>query len=336
MRTNKNRKKRQYSTAILVLCVIFCRASVGGETTDAEKDYLLEIYLPREVAVKDDTINLGQVSVIQGEKSLAAKASEIALGRLSVPGQEIILDRPMILGRLACCGIPVSKVQLNGAERVTIRQRRQIIKGEEFVETARAFLEKKQLSISNYRLDVIQAVKDLITPLTCKSIKVSPHLVKSNAEDKTKVRMVVFADGEQIGVREVTFRLKYNCRRAITLVELAAGEVISPVNVKIERAESNHPEPSGWRPPFGLVARRRLPANTVIRPELVAPVRPEVVLKRNQNVIIQVERPGLVVTTVGRTMQDGRVGQYIKVRNVDSQRIILARVNEDGTVEPVL
>jgi flagella basal body P-ring formation protein FlgA len=316
--------------------VIFCRVSAGSETTSAEKDSLLEIYLPREVAVKDDIVSLGQVSVIQGDKSLAAKASEIALGRISVPGQKIILDRPMVLGRLACSGIPVSKVELNGAERVTIRQRRQIIKGGEFVETARAFLEKKQLSSSICQLDAVQTAKDLVTPLMCKSIKLSPDLVKSNAEDKTKVRVVVFADGEEIGVREVTFRLKYNCRRAVTLVELGAGAIIGPENVKIERTESNHPEPAGWRPPYGLVARRRLPANTVIRPELVGPVRPEVVLKRNQNVVIQVERPGLMVTAIGKTMQDGRVGEYIKVRNVDSQRIILARVNEDGTVEPVL
>jgi flagella basal body P-ring formation protein FlgA len=34
-------------------------------------------------------------------------------------------------------------------------------------------------------------------------------------------------------------------------------------------------------------------------------------------------------------MQDGRAGDYIKIRNVDSQRIIIASVNENGTVEPV-
>jgi flagella basal body P-ring formation protein FlgA len=34
-------------------------------------------------------------------------------------------------------------------------------------------------------------------------------------------------------------------------------------------------------------------------------------------------------------MQEGRAGEYIKVRNLDSQRMILAKVNEDGTVEPI-
>jgi flagella basal body P-ring formation protein FlgA len=43
-----------------------------------------------------------------------------------------------------------------------------------------------------------------------------------------------------------------------------------------------------------------------------------------------------MITAVGKTMQDGRAGDYIKVRNADSQRIILARISEDGSVEPVL
>jgi flagella basal body P-ring formation protein FlgA len=64
-------------------------------------------------------------------------------------------------------------------------------------------------------------------------------------------------------------------------------------------------------------------------------LKPDVIVKRNQNVVIRMERPGLSVTAVGKAMQKGSVGEYIKVRNVDSQRLILARVNEDGTVEPV-
>ncbi len=57
---------------------------------------------------------------------------------------------------------------------------------------------------------------------------------------------------------------------------------------------------------------------------------------RNESVVIRVEMPGLVVTAMGKTMQDGHTGEHIKVRNLDSQRIILCRVNEDGTVEPIL
>jgi len=68
---------------------------------------------------------------------------------------------------------------------------------------------------------------------------------------------------------------------------------------------------------------------------MIGPARPAVVVGRNQTVVIRIERPGILVTAIGKAMQDGRVGEYIKVRNVDSQRIILAKVNEDGAVEPI-
>ena len=136
-------------------------------------------------------------------------------------------------------------------------------------------------------------------------------------------------------MRTVIFRLKYNCRTAVTLVELGAGEVISPENVKIEKAVSNYPEPANWSPPYGLITKRRVPTNTALRPNMVGPVKPAVIVERNQTVILRIKNPGLLITAIGKAMQNGRTGECIKVRNVDSQRIIFAKVNEDGTVEPV-
>jgi flagella basal body P-ring formation protein FlgA len=153
--------------------------------------------------------------------------------------------------------------------------------------------------------------------------------------NQIKVRIAVLSDDRKIESREVTFSLKYNCRRLVAQVDIPQGGVISPENVKIESTVSNYPEPADWVVPYGFAARRRLPANTVIYPSMVGPVKPQVLLKRNQNVVIKVDRLGLFVTAIGKTMQDGRAGEYVKVLNVDSQRTILARVNEDGSVEPV-
>jgi flagella basal body P-ring formation protein FlgA len=121
----------------------------------------------------------------------------------------------------------------------------------------------------------------------------------------------------------------------VTLVDIPAGAVIGPENVKIEKHVSDYPEPANWVLPYGLVAKRRLAAKSVVLSSMVEPVKPPVVVKRNQNVVIRIDMYGLVITAMGKTMQDGRAGEYIRVRNVDSRRIILAKVSEDGTVEPV-
>lgn len=333
----------------LLVSVQFCGASANSKTDEIKKHSALQVYLPREVTIKGDTLSLGQVSIIRGEESLVAKASEISLGRISAPGQGIILDRPTVLSRLVCNGIPASEVTLTGAEKVTVKQQQQIIKGSEFVELANSFLEENPPTDSAYQWELIRTPKDLVIPGASKDIKLSPSLAANTTRNHAKIRIIVSADGKKIGTRDVAFRLKYNCRRAVTLVELDAGTVISPENVRIEKTVSNRPEPANWsglpfrsalqngvpNPPYGLVAKHRLSANTVLGTGMVELRKPEVIVGRNNTVIIRVERPGLLITAIGKTMQEGRAGEYIKVRNADSQRIILTKVNEDGTVEPV-
>lgn len=324
---------------VLIVCLVtftwFCQASGNSKAESLQQDFALEIYLPREIMVKGNHLTLGKVSIIHGNEALVAKASKIALGRISVPGQVIVIDRPVVLSRLACSGIYASEVKLTGAQQITVKGQKQTITGDEFVELARLFLKKNPPAGSACQLDPVVVPKDLVLPAQAKQVSLSPRSAKTIAKNLAKVRVAVLADGKEIGLREVTFRLKYECRKAVTLVEIAPGEIISPENVRIESGESNYPEAANWMSPYGLIAKRRLPANTVVRGELVSPAKSEVIVGRNETVVIRIERPGLLVTALGKAMQRGQEGEYIKVRNIDSQRIILCKVNQDRTVEPV-
>jgi flagella basal body P-ring formation protein FlgA len=319
----------------LLTTVQFSRASAEDKVEGLQKDVSLQVYLPREVTIKDSNFTLGQVSIMRGAEALVTMASEIALGRISVPGQRIAVDRSAVLSRLACNGIPASKVTLTGAEKVTVKRQQQIIKGNKFVELASAFLKENPSTGSVCQLTPVRIPTDLVVSGTNSDIKLSRRLVGRAAGNRAKVQTVVLVDGKQIGTREVTFLLKYSCRRVVALVDIPKGAAISPANVKVEETVSNYREPADWCLPYGLIARRRIAANSVIHSHMVGPVKPQVLLKRNQRVVIRIERSGLLVTAIGKAIQDGRAGEHIKVRNVDSKRIILARVNEDGTVEPV-
>ena len=384
---------------IIIVCLVtsahFCQGSSNSQADDPSTELraglqknsapfgelrgALEIYLPREITINDDYLRLGQVAIIRllpqsgdpGDDLLAAKAGGILLGRFSVPGQKVIVERSTILSRLACNGIPAQKVTLTGAKTVTVKQQQQIIKGERFVELAKSFLRdpalresennppagsalipafagvtsflrKQELSnASACQWEPVRIPPDLILAGPSKDVKFSPQLIETGQTNQAKVRIAVLAsdpvgDGKELAMREVTLRAKYNCRRAVTLTQIAAGTVITAENVKIEGVVCDYPEPANWRPPYGLVARRRLPANTVIDADTLDAAKTAVRIGRNESVVIRVQMPGLVVTAMGKTLQDGHVGEHIKVRNLDSQRIILCRVNEDGTVEPVL
>lgn len=302
--------------------------------SQGNEESALKVHLPREVTIEGAAISLGEVGIICGQESLVDKASEILLGSISRPGQEVVIDRQIVLSRLACNGISPSKVALTGAKEVAVKQQHMLFEGVEFVALASEFLEKNLSRISACRWSAVRTPKDL-TLAGGGNIEFLPHLVKSNATDLARVEIGVLENGRQIDEREVVFRLQYECHNVVAQADIPKGAVIDSNNVRIEKGFSSVPEPVGWKPPYGLVARRPIEANTVIRAGMLAVLQPEVIIERNQAVVIQIQRPGLRVTAVGSAMEKGREGELIKVRNVDSQRIVVARVNEDGTVEPV-
>jgi flagella basal body P-ring formation protein FlgA len=340
MNENMSIKAKKYkSMSIFIACVVltlslFCQASADLTNNDLHKDTGLKIYLPREVTIKNSNLTLGRVSIIQGSESLAAKANEIPLGKISLPGQKIVLDRPTILGRLACNGITISKVTLTGSEKITVNQQNKTISGSDFVSLAESFLEKNPPDNTVCKWNPIRKPKDFVVSEGSKDIKLFPRLVQTGVKNQARVEIVVFSENKTIGVRQVIFTLVHECHQAVTKVDIPAGGVISSQNIKIEKIQSNDSEPADWKRPYGLIAKQPLPAGTVLVSNMLESLEPPVILKRNQNVVIRIETPGFLVTAMGIALQDGRAGDYIKVRNVDSQRIILARIKEDGTVEP--
>lgn len=79
----------------------------------------------------------------------------------------------------------------------------------------------------------------------------------------------------------------------------------------------------------GRMARRMLlpgepvPVNAVDDPRLVSRGAPTTLI---------FEENGLVITTVGAPLQNGGLGETIRVRNIDTNRIVLGTVMADGRI----
>ena len=331
----KSFKNTKIVVCTLIMCALLTPALGNNAPDKSQTDNCLQVYLPREITVDNSRLTLGQISAIRGPESLVSKANEIELGQVSIPGQKIVFDRPTILSRLACNGISVSKVKIVGAEKITIKQKSKVIEGSGFIDAASDFITKHPPNFFVCRFEPQRVPADLILPGEGNDVELSPKMTGSS-QNYAKVSIDVLEKGKQIGTREVVFNLGYEARKAVATQDIMPGTVISPDNVRIEKTESDSPEPADWKSPYGLLAKRKLPANTVIQPNMAGPAEPAVVVEKNRNVVIKIDQPGFLITAVGLAMEKGYIGDHIKVRNVDSQRIILVKVNEDGSVEPVL
>jgi len=313
----------------------YCYGRQVDGSMDAAKNSTLRIYLPREVVVKADSIQLGAVGVMQGDGAVVAKARQIGLGRFALTGQQIVIDRPTILSRLASNGIKAHEVSLSGAERVKVKRDEKVISGRRFAEVASVFLKTQAGYESVSDIALVRNPKDWVLADDGGEIRLVARLGKYSRKDKARVWVGVVRDGVETGGYEVGFDLKYKRRRVVATVDIVAGVVLSPENVQVETTMASAPEPAGWSVPYGQVAKRRIKKGAVITGNVVGHAEPPVVIKRRQTVVMKIETGGLYVSAVGVALSDGKVGQYIRVKGPNNSRIVVVKVKADGTVEPV-
>ena len=331
------------SRTLLVVATLFglCPPALANDTP-------LRIYLPRTADVKGPIVRLGALGIVRGEDAkLRLKAADVALGRAPWAKEHILIDRRTVMSQLAARGIPAELVQLLGAKEVVVGRHEKIVKTAELLKVAETFLNKRCRGrregspdassgdadpVDGWRL--VRRPADLVIP-DAGDIKLLPRLTKKAPRGYVKLEIVAISGERELAVSEVLYEPIYAHRQAVATKTMPPGEAISKENTKIETVTSRRPQNKGFSAPYGMIAARLIESGAVLRPGMIAPAQLEIVIRRNQPVVMQVRGPGFVVTAKGEALGPGRPGDFIKVRNVDSKRIVVAKVAFDGTVEPV-
>lgn len=80
----------------------------------------------------------------------------------------------------------------------------------------------------------------------------------------------------------------------------------------------------------GMELRRQMPEQSPLRVQDVIAAR---IIKHGTLVTMKIVQPSMVLTAQGRAMQDGAVGDVIRVANTQSNRVVEARVIATGEVQ---
>lgn len=319
-------------TAIGLAVLGMCGLCAAGDARDA----VVRIYLPRGVKADGDELTLGAVAVVVcSEAALARKARELPMGRAPWPKETIVINRKTILSRLAAQGIDKDRVRLAGADQVAVTRDEKIIAPSRLLEAAERFLHSTRPAGEECIYHLVRRPQEIVVPGR-RDLTYRCRLDRGAPAGCVRIAVGVCRGEKQLGLREVLYRRMHPIRKAVAVKTVPAGGALTKENVEIQTTYAAQPAPGKWKPPYGLLATRRLLPGTVVRGNLAAPKRPDIVVRRNQTVRLRVQGPGFLITGVGQALQDGRPGEYIKVRNVDSRRIITGRIAFDGSVEPAI
>jgi len=99
--------------------------------------------------------------------------------------------------------------------------------------------------------------------------------------------------------------------------------------VTLRRRPTGLPTLSDPMQAIGLAAKRALSEGTELRPTML---KQPVVIKRGDQTVITAGSGGLLVRMSGKALEDGVLGEQIRVQNLASKRTIQGEVQSDGSV----
>lgn len=149
----------------------------------------------------------------------------------------------------------------------------------------------------------------------------------------TRLRFVAQCPGEPALSQDFLLRGQLSAEVLVAAVGLAAGRPIGEADVQLERRDiSNAPEAlSQLDAVLGLSPRGSIRAGQLL---LKRQLQETVLVRRGQKLRILARNGGIEVSAAGEALEAGARDAQIKVRNLASGRVIVARVLEAGLVEP--
>lgn len=333
MKTNS--PKTQKPKLLYVILFFLLAVAFGwGTTAELLATPLTTIRIRDRVEIDGDDILLGQIAEIQGsDPQLIRDLENILIGKAPLPGKSRQYDQSHLKMRLKQYHVNLSTVTLEAPELVEVSRSCIKIEKQKIEEIVSGFLlQNIPRENKNIRIKEIQVPEEVILSKGQVSYKVTAAdnqplkgkcsiAVEFSVNGSDQKRIWAIATIEALGpvvvTRKPLGRYKPIEEDDIELKTMDLSDLPDDVITDPEVI-------LGKRTTRAIAAQVPLRADTVELPPLV---------KRGDLVVIIAESRGLKITTRGQVKKKGRLGEQIPVVNLDSNKVIYARVLDANTVK---
>lgn len=310
----------------------FC-AGQGTVPKAAEK---LAITIPSECTIQQSSVTLGLVCKIEGPAALCRQAEVLGLGSFATKGQILHVDRNTMLSRLASIGIQTFNIQFSGADVMTIKRKEAVVEPGQIVQAARDYLDKQLAGRGVASVNLVRMPARVVLNDPNAAMSLSCQMSRYQTPGAQKVTVTIQQPGQVVLQSEVAFAVRYKARHLVAAADIEAGATITSANVRVEEVESSVADTGSWKEPYGLIVRRKIAQGNVIHPDWLVAQEVPVLIRRNQQVLVQLNSAALTVSAPGQALDEGKIGDLIRVRRGQrpDERIIYCTIQPDGTVRP--
>ncbi len=294
----------------------------------------LKIKVFEKTEIENERILLGEISLISADDPLLIqKIMNIDLGKAPVPGKKKNIKRTSIVFRLKNKGLDPLTLKLFVPDNAEVSRAAKEISKTEIEKIVFSFLEKNlpwdssRTNIRNIRIN-----SSILLPKGNISCKVVPT---KNAKylGTTPLSLNFSVNGKF--AKRIWVSVYIEVMKDVVVTKRPLGRFKEINENDIYRKSMNLAElPSNvistCEEVLGKRTRRAIDSNVALRTDLVE--FPPLV-RRGDVVMIIAESENMKITTLGIIKETGRKGDMIKVENLDSSKIIYARVLNSKNVK---
>lgn len=291
----------------------------------------ITVELLPEAEISGKTVTLGKIARIRGESQKArSRIGRIRLGTVPARGGMLRISRKRVRQALQRAG--VRKFDMKGERFVRVSRPADYLRRAQVESAVRRFLARR-IRGADVKIESVEIPRQRIL-LPGGSVQIlvaaSPN---TRFLGKTPLAVIVKVQGREYRRFWVSADIAVFVQVPVPRRPIGANERIRPQHFEMRRMNlANLPQDVVTRPADleGAKASRALAPGQVVR---MSDVELPYLVRRGHLVRVVAKRGALSITALGKALDRGRKGQIIRVLNIDSNRLIQARIINRGSVE---
>lgn len=293
----------------------------------------ITLTVPESAQTRGQELHLGSVVRIEGaNESDAARLSAIVLGYTPSPGYSRVLTRDEITVKVRAA-LPGIAIDVVGFDRCRVEAETQVVRGDWMRSDAAAAL-RGALVGHDATVASDGSMPDLVVPSPEAKLELrSTPDMRGLRSGAVRVPVQVWIDGAPYQTVQATFRVELFEKLPVLTGNVRRGEALAQNSVEMRRMRVDagvQGEPLSFAAIPGATALHDLTVGAIVTDRNVQRAQ---LVKRGDVVQIQVRKGAIVAHATATALQDGFLGDKVRVTTTDTKRELNAVVVGRGNVE---
>ncbi len=325
--------RNTWETIGTALAVILGFMIVWASVAGAGPSGRVTLTAAEKIEADADPILLGQIVTIESAADdVKARLEKIKIGRAAQAGRTRSISRDYILLRLRQSGFDPAGFDIRIPPKVSVRRSAVKVSREEMEMMVRDhLLALPTTGQAQVNITAVRIKGDVLLPKGAIQHEVQPQF-QSAPSRMLPVAIVFKVDGRYVRKVSALVSLEIMQNVVVSRRPIPRLKIISADDVMLRQVNTAGLPDSFYRATADVIgkrARRAIGMNAELHANMVE--TPPVVAKGDR-VLIVAESGNLRITAMGEVKHTGKVGEQVRVVNLDSKKTVMAQVVDHRTV----